>query len=83
MRVCFINNMSNDHPFYYRLVFTVIMIYMALASPLLSLSSVLWKDVSPSLARALPSERNKLASISHGFILADIFTLIECTSENF
>ena len=46
VRVCFINNMSNDHPFYYRLVFTVIMIYMALAAPLLSLSSVLWKDVS-------------------------------------
>ena len=44
----FINNVSNDHPFYYRLVFTVIMIYMpaASSSPLLSLRSPAWKDVT-------------------------------------
>ena len=62
MRVCFINNMSNDHPFYYGLVFTVIMIYMALAAPLLSLSSVLWKDVRLELGTdPCLGERNKLA----------------------
>lgn len=62
MRVCFINNMSNDHPFYYGLVFTVIMIYMALAAPLLSLSSVLWKDVRLALGTdPCLGERNKLA----------------------
>ena len=44
----FINNVSNDHPFYYGLVFTVIMIYMpaATSSPLLSLRSPAWKDVT-------------------------------------